>query len=102
VTVKSLAAVLAHAPELKERVVPRLSGGVAEWLVQEIELCGRLANDVLESERRKVLDALSKAVRDGRINLQKGVDVEPPPEEPGAQPALEAPSEAPPAGPTGA
>lgn len=71
VTVRSLAAVLAASPDLKERILPRLSGGVAEWLVQEVELCGNLPAELVEAERRRVLTALSRAVRDGKINLRK-------------------------------
>ena len=73
VPVKSLAAVLAAAPDLKELVMPRLSGGVAEWLAEEVELCGVLPTDALEAEQRRVLSALSKAVREGRIHLRRGV-----------------------------
>lgn len=71
VTVRSLAAVLAASPDLKDRILPRLSGGVAEWLVQEVELCGAMPAELIEQERRRVLTALSRAVREGKINLRK-------------------------------
>lgn len=71
VTVRSLAAVLAASPDLKDRIIPRLSGGVAEWLIQEVELCGALPPELVETERRRVLTALSRAVREGKIVLRK-------------------------------
>ncbi|MBI5202172.1 MAG: hypothetical protein HY925_11340 [Elusimicrobia bacterium] len=77
VTVRSLATVLAASPDLKDRIIPRLSGGVAEWLTQEIELCGSLPPETIEAEQRRVLTALSRSVREGKIVLRKD-DVAPP------------------------
>lgn len=95
VSVRSLATVLAASPDLKEQILPRLSGGVAEWLVQEVELCGSLPPDVVEAEQRRVLSALSRAVREGKIILRKeGVEMEEPlgsAPEPPNPPGLEGP-----------
>lgn len=88
VTVRSLATVLASSPDLKDRILPRLSGGVAEWLTQEVELCGELAPEVVSAEQRRVLTALSRSVREGKITLHKD-GPEPPPES--GPPALDGP-----------
>lgn len=80
VTVRSLATVLAASPDLKDRILPRLSGGVSEWLTQEVELCGNLPPETVEAEQRRVLTALSRSVREGRIVLRK--DEVAPPESP--------------------
>ena len=87
VPVRSLATVLAAAPHLKDRILPRLSGGVSEWLMQEVELCGNLPAETIEAEQRRVLTALSRSVREGKIVLRK--DEIAPPE----SPALGGPSD---------
>ncbi|MBI4422800.1 MAG: hypothetical protein HY554_03685 [Elusimicrobia bacterium] len=91
VTVRSLATVLASSPDLREQVLPRLTGGVAEWLVQEVELCGALSSETIELEQRRVLTALSQAVRDGKIVLRKRLEESRAEDAGPAEPALEGP-----------
>jgi len=71
VSVRSMAVVLKHMPQLQECVLPKLKGGLGEWLAQEISLVAELPEAVKEQELRRVLQALVGLVREGRIALHK-------------------------------
>lgn len=71
VSVRSMAVVLRHAPHLQESVLPKLKGGLGEWLTQEVSLVAELPEAVKEQERRRVLSALIELVREGKIALRK-------------------------------
>ena len=84
-TVRGIAVVLKNSPLIREAVLPKLKGGLGEWLTQETALIADLPEQVKELEMRRVLQALTKLVRDGKIVLQKGsapvpatFDAEPP------------------------
>jgi flagellar motor switch protein FliG len=84
-TVRGIAVVLKYTPRLRETVLPKLKTGLGEWLTQETSLIGELPEQVKELERRRVLQAFSKLVQEGKIVLRK--DFAPPP-----LPAAEAPA----------
>jgi flagellar motor switch protein FliG len=70
-TVRSLAAVLKYSSRLRDRVLPKLKGGLGEWLTQETALIGDLSEQAKEAEMQRVLQALVKLVREGKIALRK-------------------------------
>lgn len=71
VSVRSMAVVLKSHPQLQESVLPKLKGGLSEWLAQEISLVADLPDAVREQELRRVLSALIQLVREGKIALRK-------------------------------
>ena len=71
VSVRSMAVVLKDSPRLQANVLPKLKGGLGEWLTQEISLVAALPEAVKESERRHVLSALIQLVREGKIAMRK-------------------------------
>jgi flagellar motor switch protein FliG len=71
VPLRSLAVVLKSHPEVKDAMLPKVTTGVGEWLSQEIDLTGLMPTEAVETEQRRVLEALSQLVREGRINLHK-------------------------------
>ena len=71
-TVRGIAVVLKYSPLIRETVLPKLKGGLGEWLTQETALIADLPEQVKELEMRRVLQALTKLVRDGKIILRKG------------------------------
>jgi hypothetical protein len=71
VKLQTLAAVLKEQTALRERLMPKLTTGLGQWLSQEIELVQHLSPEQLAQEQRKVLSALSVLVREGKIVLNK-------------------------------
>ncbi|MFI5361638.1 MAG: FliG C-terminal domain-containing protein [Elusimicrobiota bacterium] len=80
-TVRGMAVVLKYSSSLRETVLPKLKGGLGEWLTQETALIGDLSEQAKEAELRRVLSAFVKLVREGKIVLRKDA---PPPSDPGA------------------
>ena len=70
-TVRGMAVALKYSPSLRETVLPKLKSGLGEWLGQETALIGDLPEHVKELEMRRVLQALVKLARDGKILLRK-------------------------------
>ena len=66
-----MAVVLKSSSSLREKVLPKLKSGLGEWLAQETTLVADLPEPVKEIELRRVLSALVKLVREGRIVLRK-------------------------------
>lgn len=75
VPVRSMAAVLRSCPELMEKVLPKLKTGLGEWLKQEIDLIGDLPPAAAAAEQQRVLRALSRLVREGKVAVRKSVPV---------------------------
>ncbi|PCI36130.1 MAG: hypothetical protein COB53_10310, partial [Elusimicrobia bacterium] len=71
VPIRSLAAVLRSSDDIRNKILPKLTSGLGQWLTQEIELSGDIASDRLAEEQKKVLTALSTLVRDGTIEIKK-------------------------------
>jgi flagellar motor switch protein FliG len=77
-SVRGMAIVLKFVPGLREKVLPRLTSGLGDWLAQETALIGDLTAMVKETEMQKVLSALSKLVREGKVAVRN----DPPPSTP--------------------
>lgn len=71
IPIRSLAAVLRADPELKGRVMPKLTAGLGAWLGQEIELAAELAGDRLAAEQKRVLSTLAQLVKEGAVRVQR-------------------------------
>lgn len=99
IPMQSLAAAIQSSETLRQSVLSRLHGGLAEWLAQEVELMGTLPPAVLEERKRQVVAALTKLVREGRVSISKG-RTPPPPASP--RPAESAAPPAPAASPESA
>ena len=85
VSVRSLAVVLKFSSRVREKVLPKLKGGLGEWLSQETSLIGEMSDQMKEAEMQRVLQALVKLVREGKVSLRK--DVMPPRSSAPASPA---------------
>lgn len=70
-TVRGMAVVLKSSSALRQKVLSKLTSGFGEWLTQETALIGNLPEQVKEMEMRRVLSALIKLVREGKIVLRK-------------------------------
>ena len=70
-TVRGMAVVLKYSSRLRETVLPKLKSGLGEWLTQETSLIGDLPEQTKELEMRRVLQALARLVREGKIILRK-------------------------------
>jgi len=77
IPVQSLAAVLKSNEALRSQLLPKLTGGLAAWLSQEIELSQQLPPDALNREQKKVLTALTQLVHEGKITFKKGAEGSP-------------------------
>ena len=71
VPLRSLAVVLKSDPELKDKIMSKVGHGAGEWLAQEIELTRESPGELVESEQRRVLAALSQLVREGSVVLRR-------------------------------
>ncbi len=71
IPMQALATAVSTSEALKKSVLGRLSGGLAEWLAQEVELQAAAAPAVVEERVRQVVGALTKLVREGRVVLRK-------------------------------
>ncbi|MEK7746899.1 MAG: FliG C-terminal domain-containing protein [Elusimicrobiota bacterium] len=71
VPLRSLAVVLKSDPELKDKLMSKVGHGAGEWLAQEIELTRESPGELVESEQRRVLAALSQLVREGSVVLRR-------------------------------
>jgi flagellar motor switch protein FliG len=70
--VRGMAVVLKYLPHLREKILPKLKSGLGEWLAQETALVGDISEPVKEAEMRRVLQAFTALVREGKIVLRKG------------------------------
>lgn len=77
IPLKSMAVALKSSPALARAVTAKLKTGLGQWLKQEIDLTGRVPEDVRQAETRRVVKALAQLVREGRVVLRK--DLAPPP-----------------------
>ena len=85
IPIRSLAAVLKADPELKARVMPKLTAGLGAWLGQEIELAGELVGDRLAAEQKRVLSTLAQLVKEGGVRIQRPDEAQAALPAPGAQ-----------------
>lgn len=70
-TVRGMAVVLKSSSTLRKKVLSKLTSGFGEWLTQETALIGDLPEQVKEMEMRRVLAALVKLVREGKVVIRK-------------------------------
>jgi hypothetical protein len=85
IPVQSLAAVLKSSEGLRTQLLPKLTGGLAAWLSQEIELSRELPPDALVQEQKKVVAAMTQLVHEGKITFKKAASQDEAPESAGAE-----------------
>jgi len=77
IPLKSMAIALKSSPALARQITAKLKTGLGQWLKQEIDLTGKVPEDVRQAEMRRVVKALAQLVRDGRVALRKDLAAPP-------------------------